>query len=249
MSEVAAASISVEGTVAVPLGSLSLPVTYGPVELWESEGVVHFRATSSGDPHPYGPVVRRMRLAVEAAIAAASGASGRANPDLATYAVDGQPALHISRGPTYHLSVSAIEPTESQRRGSEAAEAVLLSADRRLAELWEVYLLGVQAVSSVAPVVGLWAFASVLEEDRPPKWRQLDHVSTLAEDLRSEGYSLPPMTGREPTRVRNAALHPTPKDPLPTHEEVVWLQLVAGAYLRRRAHQGRAVPSLLRGPQ
>lgn len=92
----------------------------------------------------------KMQLAVEAAVAPATGWSCQAQPDLRTYSVDGRPASKAA-------SYTAIDPDPeaARQRGQDAAEAVLFGPDERLAELCEVYLLGLQAMNTSAPVVGL----------------------------------------------------------------------------------------------
>ena len=222
-------------------GTLTLPATYGPVELWEREGAVHFRAQVVGEhPSDYPALVRRMQLAVEAGVAAATGISCTATPDLTTYSVDGRPALNIGVGASATITVTAAP--DASERAAEAARAVLLSSDERLAELWEVYLLGLRALTTVAhPVVGLWAFSTVLEEETPGS---LSGIRGLADRLRSKGFSLPSNPQRHPAAIRAAALHASPKADLPTHEEVVWFQLVAKAYLQDRASEGRTAPSV-----
>lgn len=63
----------------------------------------------------------------------------------------------------------------------------------------------------------------------------LGHVIDLARGLRDEGHPIPREPERGPDEIRASALHPTPKSPLPTTEEVAWFREVTSAYLMHRA--------------
>jgi hypothetical protein len=90
-----------------------------------------------------------------------------------------------------------------------------------------------EAKQEAAPITGLWAFVNLIEEQANAK--NIDHATQLAANLRQKGYRIAADPTRQPSRIRVAALHPTPKDPLPTNAEIFWLMDIARAYLVDRA--------------
>ena len=232
------AEITVSGTVLASSGGLIVtPATFGPVSLHEhDDGTIGFEVKAAVPVvDDLQPLLQRVALAVEAAIAAAFKVGVQVQNRTWTYARPGQPELRnpsAVRGQVMSVSLTATPFEETEERGRSTAEAVLCGSDERLAELYEVYLLGLRGVSTVAPVVGFWAFSVILEEPNPGS---LLHVTNLATELRDEGYRISKDPQRNPPRIRNAVLHPSPKDPLPTRFEVEWFRQVAEAYLLRRA--------------
>lgn len=126
-------------------------------------------------------------------------------------------------------------PDSKARTAGKIQEAILNSSDARLIELISLFALGLAGAQDTALITGLWAFANVIEEESGKP--NIDHATRLAADLRRKGYSIDPDPVREPSRIRAAALHPTPKDPLPTDDEVRWLMDIARSYLVDRASQ------------
>lgn len=190
-------------------------------------------------------VLERVGPAVQAAVAAACGAWVDVTVSGWSYPHGELRTVGRAQGTSWAVRVNVDSGEVAAGHGREALDAVLGGPDWRLAELYEVYLLGVRAVQTTAPVVGMWAFTTVLEDEAPPKQRNLRHVPELAERLRAAGYELPAAPARDPDQVRAAALHPTPSSPLPAHDEVAYLRELARAYLLWRAHQRRVRPSQL----
>jgi hypothetical protein len=121
-----------------------------------------------------------------------------------------------------------------------AFDAVIGRGDHDLPRLYEVYLLGVQAMQTIEPVVGLWAYTRIIEAGSRTGRRNLDHAQDLADELRQEGYVVPPNPRRNPNTIRAAAVHPMPKDPeYPSEDEILWLRQLAYAYLLRRTTTGK----------
>jgi len=103
-----------------------------------------------------------------------------------------------------------------------------------------------RALRTVAPVAGLWAFSTVLEEEAPKKKWNLEHVPALMTSIETAGVKVdatPPV--RSLDAVRAAALHPTPKSPAPTGAEVNWFREAAHAYLMWRAGRNLTTSSQL----
>ncbi len=180
-------------------------------------------------------LLNRVAPAVEAAVAAASGAAVQAHVSGWSYPHGGLRRVGRAAVISYGINKGIAAEGDAPERGQAALAAVLEGGDRRLRQLYDVYLLGVRAVQSIAPVVGLWAFSTVLEEKAPPNRHNLAHVPALVSQLRAAGYAVPQMPGRHLDRIRAAAMHPTPKDPLPTTDEVAWFREAARAYFLHRA--------------
>jgi hypothetical protein len=239
------ASGTLDGSVDVPE-----PVTWGALRLSpDKDGRPRFelRLDVSGLPDEgIGAVLGRVGPAVQAAVAAACGAWVDVTVSGWSYPHRELRRVGKAQGSSWAVRVNVDSGDGiAAGHGRDALHAVLGGPDRRLAELYEVYLLGVRAVHTTAPVVGMWAFATVLEEEALPKEHNLGHVPALAKRLRDRGYELPATPARGPDEVRSAALHPTPRSPLPTHDEVAYLRELARAYLLWRARQRRARPSQL----
>ena len=126
-------------------------------------------------------------------------------------------------------------PDPGARAAGKIQEAVLNPSDERLVELISLFALGLKGAQAAALITGLWAFANVIEEKSSKP--NIDHATQLAADLRKKGYGIGPDPARGPSRIRAAALHPTPKDPLPADDEVRWLLDIARSYLVDRASQ------------
>jgi hypothetical protein len=52
--------------------------------------------------------------------------------------------------------------------------------------------------------------------------------------MRNKGFPIPKDPKRKPAAIRAAALHSTPKTPLPSDDEVEWFRALAWAYLNDR---------------
>lgn len=234
--------LQAEGFLVGPV-DLVAQADWGPARLWaEEDGRVHFELLLDVAGRPdddMEPLLQRVEPALQAAVAAACGAAVTAHLSGWSY-----PRGELRNVVSSVVSRSAVLAglditTGAGERGLRVFQAVLEGEDRRLAELYEVYLLGVQAAQTIAPVVGLWAFSTVLEEEAPPKKRNLNHVPKLADELRAKGYTVAGNPQRNVDVIRAAALHPTPKSPLPTPQEVSWFRELAGAYLLDRASRDR----------
>ena len=213
-------------------------VAFEQVEFWDEDGETHFKLDIDMSGKPIAEIealISRIQPAIVAAVAAASGVAVEArllgwsypSPDTELRRVTSQMPIR------WNVRVN-LEPS-GRAWGQAALDAVLGGGDVRLRGLYEVYILGLRAAQSIAPVVGLWAFSTLLEEDAPKGKHNLNHVRGLANQLRANGHAIPPMPSRNLDEIRAAALHPTPKSPQPTAEEIKWFQITAGAYLRDRA--------------
>lgn len=238
------AVLDLSGTIAGSL-QLSGPKTLGPVQLWYDQNEIRFRLVCTAPEQPLDDsqaMVDRAVLAVEAAIAAATQTSVQVHPSGWSYQSSaGRKVTVVART---SFSVFAAVTDDGAVQGAAAAAAVLEGPDERLPELYEVFLLGLRGMQTVTPLLGLWAFSTVLEEEAPNGKTNLDHVPRLAEQLRELGYDVPLLDpGRSPSRIRAAALHPTPKEPLPTRDEVEWFRRAAHSYLLSRATAPRSTRS------
>jgi len=189
------------------------------------------------------PLVRRVGPAVRAATGAACGAAVQVDVLGWSYPAGDLRRVGKALPIRWSVQVGLDTTVEAASRGQAALEAVLEGADVRLDELYKVYLLGVEAAQTIAPIVGLWGFTTVLEEAalKGEKQGSLLHLPRLINDLRNRGYSLPAApSSRDPARIRVAALHPTPKDPAPTVEEVAWFRGICPRLSRRSRESCRA---------
>jgi hypothetical protein len=184
-------------------------------------------------------LVDRIPLAVQAAVAAATGAAVRAH--LTEWSYPNGRLRRIGSQIRSEWSIRAGWPDHPARAAAacDAFTAVAIGADRQVADLYEVFLLGVQAMQTIAPMVGLWAFSTIVETAAPlpPPRTNMAHVLELDSYLRSKGHELPPVPTRRPSRIRAAALHPTEESP-PTLDEVNWFRQLARAYLLHRTETG-----------
>lgn len=238
------AVLDLSGTI---VGSLQLsgPKSLGPVQLWPDHDEIRFRLVWSAPEQPQDDpqvMVDRAVLAVEAAVAAATQSSIEVHPSGWSYDSSAGRKVGVVVRASYTVFASVTD--DGAVRGATAAASVLEGPDERLPELYEVYLLGLRGMQTATPLLGFWAFSTVLEEEVPKGKTNLDHVPELAERLRELGYDVLPLDpGWPPSRIRAAALHPTPKDPLPTREHVEWFRQVAHAYLLQRATERRPARS------
>jgi len=241
------ASGTIEGLI-----DLAKPASWGPVELWPENGEVHFRVAldiTDRVDEEMEQLIDRVAPAIEAAVAANCGASVRVH--LLDHSYPHRTGSLNAVGKRLTLSSStrvAVNMDPKSDRGQHTLEALLDGADLRLAKLYEVYLLGLRAIQTVAPVVGLCAFSAVIEEEVIEKARRkkgedaqsLKHVPRLIDDLRQKGHSIPESpSGRNAASIRTAALH-APKqlerpNPPPTVAEIDWFRQIADAYLVDRA--------------
>lgn len=238
--------LQAEGVLIGPV-DLVAQVNWGPVRLWpEEDGRVHFELLLDVAGRPdddMEPLLMRVEPALQAAVAAACGAAVTAQLSGWSYP-QGEVRNVVSSFVSRSAVLAGLDTTAAAgESGLCVFRAVLEGDDRRLAELYEVYLLGVQAAQTIAPVVGLWAFSTVLEEEAPPKRHNLNHVPKSADELRAKGYAVAESPQRDLDAIRAAALHPTPKSPLPTPQEASWFRELAGAYLLNRASRDPGDPA------
>lgn len=172
----------------------------------------------------------RLQGAIEACLAAASSAYARVFIEHVAYPKAGMPH-NRTRIASADLIVRA--SIDDAQAGVDALYAVLDGSDARLIEMYELYILGVQASQSIAPVVGFWAFSNVLEEISEGS-NSLNKVPRILRDLRGKGFDIPPDPIRKLDTIRAAAVHPTPELPMPTRQEIEWFQTVAQVLLRWR---------------
>ena len=231
-----AAGLQVTGVILGPL-DLVQPLNWAPARLWSQDGEVRFEVVLDVDGRDEQALATLKELcapAVEAAVMAATGTAVEAVFTGSSSPVGGMRRVTASVPVRWAVRAAVDSDPGTARLGQSVLKAVLLGADRRLPELYKVYILGVQAVQTIAPLVGLSTFTTVLEEDAPGR-PNLRHVPELVERLRREGYAVPAGPARQLDRIRAAALHPTPRDPLPTAAEVEWFRVAAQRYLQHRA--------------
>jgi len=241
------------GTTLIASGTISglleltAPVRTGPLWLTPEQDHIGFIVeldVAGKTPAECSELIDRIQPAVQAAVVAATGTAVRAH--LVEWSYPNGDLDRIGKQLRSDWSIRAgwpegLEPISSAQ---DAFAAITLGADDQLADLYKVYLLGVEAVQTIAPLVGLWAFSTVVEtaSPHPPPNTNVAHLSDLDSYLRSKKYDLPPAPSRRPSRVRAAALHPT-LEPAPTLEPVDWFRELARAYLRHRAETGfRTLP-------
>ncbi|WIM98632.1 hypothetical protein ACTOB_002236 [Actinoplanes oblitus] len=221
---------------------LTDPIRMAPLYLVPEADHVRFDIeldVTDKSPADCRQLLDRIPLAVQAAVAAATGTAVQAHLTEWSYPNGG--LRQIGNQIRSEWSIRTGWPAEPDRAAAawDAFAAVAVGADRQVADLYEVFLLGVQAMQTIAPLVGLWAFSTIVETAAPlpPPRTNMAHVLELDGYLRSEGYDLPPSPTRSPSRIRAAALHPTDESP-PTPEEVTWFRQLARAYLLHRTATG-----------
>jgi hypothetical protein len=213
-------------------------VAFEPVEFWDEDSETHFKLEIDVGGKPIAEIealIGRIQPAIVAAVAAASGVAVEARLLGWSYPYPDRELRRVTSQMPIRWNVRVNLEPSGRAWGQAALEAVLSGADVRLPGLYDLYTLGVRAAQSIAPVVGLWAFSTLLEEDAPKGKHNLNHVPVLADQLSANGHAIPPMPSRNLDEIRASALHPTPKSPQPTAEEIRWFQITAGAYLRDRA--------------
>lgn len=183
-------------------------------------------------------MVERIAPAVRSAVLAASGTAAGVHVEGSSY-----PSSPTTRRVTtswhtgWTVRTFIDRETNSSIRGNRAFEAVMSEKDPRLPELYEVYWLGIRALQTVAPIVGLWAFTTILEEENHKT--NLGHLDSLLDRMSRDGYDVDhPRPTREFNTIRASALHPTPRDWPPTTDEIQWFREVAQQYLAWRAEHG-----------
>jgi hypothetical protein len=215
------------------------PVQIGGLRLAQEDGRVRFDVefdVAGLDGPEKQDLVGRIKPAVSAAVAAATGTA--VEVELSHWSYPNGELRRIGRDLEMRYAILAgIDGSPDViSRATQVFTTVAHGADLRLAQLFEVYVLGVRAAQTIAPVVGLWAFATVVEEASPHSKTDQKHVTSLAAYLRWEGYDVPPTPARTPSQIRAAALHPKPQ--LPTAEEVAWFRNLSVAYLTHRSSTG-----------
>ena len=188
--------------------------------------------------------VSRIGLAVQCAVLAASGTAVRVAVNGFSY-----PVSPLTRGVggmlTSSWDVEAFldpDPTHNLH-GRRIFESVMFPSDTRLPELYEVFWLGVRALQTIKPVVGLWAFSTILEDETTGY--NLDHIDDLVEQMAEDGFIV---TIQRPSRslnsVRASAMHANPRNWMPATEEVQWFREAAQQYLAWRAEKGPSPEAL-----
>ncbi len=132
-------------------------------------------------------------------------------------------------------------PDPGALSAGEVQRVVLDPPDARIVELIGIFSLGLKGAQIADPLSGLWAFANVIEEES--RRSNIDNAAQMAADLRLKGFDIGPDPARHASRIRAAALHPTPKDPLPTVEEIRWIMNIARSYLADRVARSRITDS------
>jgi hypothetical protein len=232
--------LTATGFIEGPVNLITDELQWPPVTLRKKGEQVHFDASmvvTGRDEDEILDLKSRIGPAVEAAVVASCGAATRA--EVTEWSYPNGPLTRregVGLGFRFNVLVGIDRTPEDVRHGEAVLRAVLLGNDKRLAELYKVYRLGVEGVQTIAPVVGLWAFTVILEEESRSSTPNLDHVLKLAAIIGAAGFDVPSEAPeRHPARIRAAALHPTRKDAAPSPGEVRWFRELAGAYLRWRA--------------
>lgn len=219
-------TLEAEGVV-VGLMDLAAPTVWGMLELRPEGDVVRFAARVNLDGKSADEIDQitesRIAAAVEAAAAANCGVAVTAQVEgIHRPSLDGGQRVTRLLRTSWDVRVLANRDSASVQRA--AATAALVLQGGRPQDLHNVYLLGVRAMQTLAPIVGLWAFSAVVEEAHPDGKQKLTHALQLAAELRAKGYSIPPDPPRAPAAIRAAAVHSSPKSPAPTRDEVNWFR-------------------------
>lgn len=208
----------------------------GPVRLCEQDSQVHFQVTvdvTGLDTAARGAMALRVPPAVQAALVVLLGRTTEVRLGKWDY-----PGRGTAVTATATATVLVLAPPPPHTLDATAAartlQVLLEGSDERLAVLYEVFRLGVQAQQLVAPEGGVWAFCYLIEEAGGSN-RSMEHVPKMVRALRDSGYQLPPDPTRNVARLRTSAAHSTLKDPLPDAAEVNYLRQLALAYLLWRA--------------
>ena len=236
-------TLEAEGVI-VGLMDLAASVTWGAIELRPEGDDVRFTMSINIDgksDREIELIAGRIGPAMEAAVSANCQVAVKAHvQEISRPREPGLRRVTKLLRTSWDDHVLAKTDSDSVKRASAAAQFVL--GGGRPQELYEVYRVGVQAMQTIAPVVGLWAFTVVVEEAHPDDKQSLEHASRLAVELRAKGYMIPPDPNRNPAEIRAAALHSAPKSHPPTLEEVSWFRDLAWAYL---CDQAASAPSPL----
>ena len=134
------------------------PVTWGSARFWKKDGQVHFKVVldvAERRDEEIEPLLERVGPAVEAAVATACGAAVEAHVSGWRYPTGTRRSVGKALSIRWTVQVGLDAGHEAAQRGQAVLEAVLDRADARLPKLYEVYLLGVRAVQTIAPVVPL----------------------------------------------------------------------------------------------
>lgn len=225
-------AVVIEGSI-MGLMDLAGPTTWGIIQLHPEGDAVRFTMSidlTGKSSHEIAQIdAARIAAAVEAAVAANCDVAVRANVE-GMHRPNATGGRRVTKLQSTSWEVRVLAKTDADSVQRAAATAALVLQGGRPQQLHNVYLLGVRAMQTIAPVVGLWAFTTVLEEVGTGK-HNVDHVPQMASDLRRKGFSIPPDPIRHPAEIRAAALHSTPRSPMPTLDEVSWFRDVAWAYL------------------
>jgi len=169
------------------------PTRHGPLSLREDEqGQVLFEVTFSADSEDEAhQAVEVMPAAVAAICAIGWGAWVRARPS--DWSVE-RPDGTLRVGKAVRLTTRAradLSTPPSMPGGLEAFWATLQGGPERVLELLNVLGLGLRASESADYVSGLWAFATVIEEEAPTGKNNIDHARGMADRLRTSGVAIP----------------------------------------------------------
>ncbi len=129
-----------------------------------------------------GATVRVVAGAVEAAVAANCGVAVRAHVE-GMHRPNARGIRRVTKHQATTWDIRVLAKTDSDSVQRAASTAALVLQGGRLQELYDVFLLGVRATQTIAPVVGLWAFTAVLEEAGSGR-DNVDHVPQVASELR-----------------------------------------------------------------
>lgn len=213
----------------------------GPVVFRKDQDGLRFEVSLDVQRHALADVEamsERVGLAVRSAILAASGAAAQVHVEDCSYpSGGGMRRVTVFLATSRSVQVFLDREPESAIQGARAFEAVMAARDPRLPQLYEVYWLGAQALQTIAPVVGLWAFTTILEEES--RKRDLSHLESLLEQMSRDGYGVDrPKSGAHYNHIRASALHANPENWMPDAEDVRWFHEAARQYLSWRAEKG-----------
>lgn len=234
-------TLTASGRIDGHLGLREDVLSWGPLVLLAGDDGLRFEIILDVEERSLNEVeamIERVPLAVRAAVLAASGTAARVMVDGCSY--PDSPTTRrvgVSLRVPYDVEAFVDREPQSNNRGTRTFEAVLLGTDPRLPELYEVFWLGVRALQTIAPLVGFWAFSTVLEDETEKD--NLDHLNSTLQQMSRDGFDIHlPKPARNVNQIRASALHANPRNWMPTIEDTRWFHEAARQYLAWRTEKG-----------
>ncbi len=174
-------NLTASGRIDAPLGIRESQLRWSALSFRPGEDGLHFEVSVDVRQRSLDEIeaaVSRLGLAVQAAVLAASGTA--ASVVVEGFSYPDSPSTRrvgMSYQPSWVVEALLDREPASNSRGARAFEAVLFGGDARLPELYRVFWLGTRAAQTIVPVVGLWAFTTILGDET--RKDDLDHLDGL----------------------------------------------------------------------